>query len=191
MSNKPFYRLYLQPTQSRLFFSFVTYTPQTREQMIGSGDLLDGEEYINQVVCDFLLFIAEGILGLRFTSEFPIQYDDVRIVCSRQRGQGVQHEYLLRIQADRLTKSGLDLLDLLNNVLTSPQWEGFVNRRDWKNLLILRRWSDKKSTWVSWILQAKTLQQRASAFSLNLRMFSSEWVVCCLLLRRTLSELVG
>ena len=130
MSNQPFHRLYLQPTQSRMFFSFVTYTPQTREQMICSGDLLDGEEYINQVVSDFLLFIAEGILGLRFTSEFPIQYDDVMIVCSRQRGRGVQHEYLLGIQADRLTKSGLDLLDLLNNVLSSPQWEGFVNRRD-------------------------------------------------------------
>ena len=130
MSNKPFHRLYLQPTQSRRFFSFVTYTPQTREQMICSGDLRDGEEYVNQVVCDFLLFIAEGILGLRFTSEFPIQYDDVMIVCSRQRGRGVQHEYLLGIQADRLTKSGLDLLDLLNNVLSSPQWEGFVNRRD-------------------------------------------------------------
>ena len=66
MSDKPFHRLYLQPTQSRLFFSFVTYTPQMREQMICLGDLLDGEECINQVVCDFLLCIAEGILGLRF-----------------------------------------------------------------------------------------------------------------------------
>ena len=103
MSNKPFHRIYLQPTQSHLFFSFVTYTPQTREQMICSGDLQDGEEYINQVVCDFLLFIAEGILDVRFTSDFPIQYDDVMIVCSRQRGRGVQHEYLLGIQPDRLT----------------------------------------------------------------------------------------
>ena len=130
MSNKPFHRLYLQPTQSPLFFSFVTYTPQTREQMICSGDLLDGEEYINQVVCDFLLFIAEGILGSRFTSEFPIQYDDVMIVCSRQRGRGVQHEYLLGIQADRLTKSGLDLLDLLGNLLSSPRWKGSIHARD-------------------------------------------------------------
>ena len=113
-----------------MFFSFVTYTPQTREQMICSGDLLDGEEYINQVVSDFLLFIAEGILGLRFTSEFPIQYDDVMIVCSRQRGRGVQHEYLLGIQADRLTKSGLDLLDLLGNLLSSPRWKGSIHDRD-------------------------------------------------------------
>ena len=51
--------------------------------MIRCGDLQDDEEYINQVVCDFLLFVAEGILDLRFTSDFPIQYDDVMIVCSR------------------------------------------------------------------------------------------------------------
>ena len=98
--------------------------------MIRCGDLQDDEEYINQVVCDFLLFIAEGILDVRFASDFPIQYDDVMIVCSRQRGRGVQHEYLLGIHADRLTNSGLDLLDLLSNVLSSPVWEGFVKRRD-------------------------------------------------------------
>ena len=98
--------------------------------MIRSGDLQAGEEYINQVVCDFLLFIAEGILDVRFTSDFPIQYDDVMIVCSRQRGRGVQHEYLLGIQAERLTNSGSELLDLLRNVLSSPLWEGFVKRRD-------------------------------------------------------------
>ena len=130
MSNKPFHRIYLQPTQSRLFFSFVTYTPQTRDQMICCGDLQDDEEYINQVVCDFLLFIAEGILDVRFTSDFPIQYDDVMIICSRQRGRGVQHEYLLGIQADRLTNAGLELLDLLRSVLLSPLWEGFVTRRN-------------------------------------------------------------
>ena len=130
MSNKPFHRIYLQPTQSHLFFSFVTYTPQTREQMICSGDLQDGEEYINQVVCDFLLFIAEGILDVRFTSDFPIQYDDVMIVCSRKRGRGVQHEYLLGIQPDRLTDSGGRLIDLLKNLLSSPLWNGSVKQRD-------------------------------------------------------------
>ncbi|MBL6880455.1 MAG: hypothetical protein WBH13_05340 [Parasynechococcus sp.] len=130
MSNKPFHRIYLQPTQSRFFFSFVTYTPQTREQMICSGDLQDCEEYINQVVCDFLLFIAEGILDVRFTSDFPIQYDDVMIICSRQRGRGVQHEYLLGIQSDRLTDSGWRLLDLLKNLLSSPLWNGSVKQRD-------------------------------------------------------------
>ena len=98
--------------------------------MIRCGDLQDDEEYINQVVCDFLLFIAEGILDVRFASDFPIQYDDVMIVCSRQRGRGVQHEYLLGIHADRLTNSGLDLLDLLSKALSSPLWEGFVKRRD-------------------------------------------------------------
>ena len=98
--------------------------------MIRCGDLQDGEEYINQVVCDFLLFIAEGILDVRFTSDFPIQYDDVMIVCSRQRGRGVQHEYLLGIQAERLTNSGCELLNLLGNLLSSPLWEGFLKRRD-------------------------------------------------------------
>ena len=98
--------------------------------MIRCGDLQDDEEYINQVVCDFLLFIAEGILDVRFTSDFPIQYDDVMIICSRQRGRGVQHEYLLGIQADRLTKSGLALLDLLGNLLSSPRWKGSIHDRD-------------------------------------------------------------
>ena len=94
--------------------------------MICSGDLQDGEEYINQVVCDFLLFIAEGLLDVRFSSDFPIQYDDVMIVCSRQRGRGVQHEYLLGIQSDGLTDSGWRLLDLLQNLLSSSLWNGSV-----------------------------------------------------------------
>ncbi len=66
---------------------------------------------------------------MRFTSDFPIQYDDVMVVCSSQRGSEVQHEYLLGIQADRLTNSGLELLDLLSNMLSSPLWEGFAKRR--------------------------------------------------------------
>ena len=94
--------------------------------MICSGDLQDGEEYINQVVCDFLLFVAEGIFDVKFTSDFPIQYDDVMIVCSRQRGRGVQHEYLLGIQSERMTDSGWLLLDLLKNLLSSPLWNGSV-----------------------------------------------------------------
>ena len=98
--------------------------------MIRSGDLQDGEEYINQVFCDFLLFVAEGILDVRFTSDFPIQYDDVMIVCSRQRGRGVQHEYLLGIKSERLTDSGRRLIDHLKNLLSSPRWNGSVKQRD-------------------------------------------------------------
>ena len=94
--------------------------------MIRCGDLQADEEYINQVVCDFLLFVAEGIFDVRFTSDFPIQYDDVMIVCSRQRGRGVQHEYLLGIQSERLTDSGWRLLELLKNLLSSPLWNGSV-----------------------------------------------------------------
>ena len=97
MGSRPFKGLFLQKTGAPFFFSFVTYTPQTKEQMIACGDLAEGEEFLSQVVCDFLLFISEGILGRSLTNDFPISYDDVIVVCSRQRGQGAQHEYLMQI----------------------------------------------------------------------------------------------
>jgi hypothetical protein len=37
----------------------VTYTPQSREQMLACGDLEKEDEYINPVISDFLLFAAE------------------------------------------------------------------------------------------------------------------------------------
>ena len=78
--DRPFKGLYLHKTTAPFFFSFVTYTPQAKEQMIACGDLAEGEEYLSQVVCDFLLFISEGILGHVLTADFPISYDDVVIV---------------------------------------------------------------------------------------------------------------
>jgi len=87
MGSRPFKGLFLQKTGAPFFFSFVTYTPQTKEQMIACGDLAEGEEFLSQVVCDFLLFISEGILGRSLTNDFPISYDDVIVVCSRQRGR--------------------------------------------------------------------------------------------------------
>ena len=128
---RPFKGLFLQKTAAPFFFSFVTYTPQTKEQMIACGDLAEGEEFLSQIVCDFLLFISEGILGLTFNADFPISYDDVIVVCSRQRGDGVQHEYLIRIidrswTHDRQSR----LLDELTMILSHPLWDGAMLRRD-------------------------------------------------------------
>jgi len=123
--DRPFKGLYLQKTTAPFFFSFVTYTPQTKEQMIACGDLAEGEEYLSQVVCDFLLFISEGILGYILTADFPISYDDVVIVCSRQRGDGVQHEYLIQV-IDRgwTNEAQTRLLDELMAILSHPLWTG-------------------------------------------------------------------
>ena len=119
--------LYLQKTTASFFFSFVTYTPQTKEQMIACGDLAEGEEYLSQVVCDFLLFISEGILGHILTADFPVSYDDVVIVCSRQRGDGVQHEYLIQV-IDRgwTNEAQAKLLDELMAILSHPLWNGAI-----------------------------------------------------------------
>ena len=125
--DRPFKGLYLQKTTAPFFFSFVTYTPQTKEQMIACGDLVEGEEYLSQVVCDFLLFISEGILGYILTADFPISYDDVVIICSRQRGDGVQHEYLIQV-IDRgwTNEAQTRLLDELMAILSHPLWNGAI-----------------------------------------------------------------
>jgi hypothetical protein len=125
--DRPFKGLYLQKTTAQFFFSFVTYTPQTKEQMIACGDLAEGEECLSQVVCDFLLFISEGILGHLLTADFPISYDDVVIICSRQRGDGVQHEYLIQV-VDRgwTDEAQTRLLDELMAILSHPLWNGAI-----------------------------------------------------------------
>ena len=129
MGSRPFKGLFLQKTGAPLFFSFVTYTPQTKEQMIACGDLAEGEEFLSQVVCDFLLFISEGILGRSLTNDFPISYDDVIVVCSRQRGQGVQHEYLMQIIDRSWTyEAQTELLDDLSVILSHPLWDGAMLR---------------------------------------------------------------
>ena len=126
---RPFKGLFLQKTGARFFFSFVTYTPQTKEQMIACGDLAEGEEYLSQIVCDFLLFISEGVLGRDLTNDFPISYDDVIIVCSRQRGHGVQHEYLMQIIDRSWTyEAQTQLLDDLSVILSHPLWDGAMLR---------------------------------------------------------------
>ena len=129
MGSRPFKGLFLQKTDAPFFFSFVTYTPQTKEQMIACGDLAEGEEFLSQVVCDFLLFISEGILGRSLTNDFPIAYDDVIVVCSRQRGQGAQHEYLMQIIDRSWTyEAQSQLLDDLSVILSHPLWDGAMLR---------------------------------------------------------------
>ena len=129
MGSRPFKGLFLQKTGAPFFFSFVTYTPQTKEQMIACGDLAEGEEFLSQVVCDFLLFISEGILGRSLTNDFPISYDDVIVVCSRQRGQGAQHEYLMQIIDRSWTyEAQAQLLDDLSVILSHPLWDGAMLR---------------------------------------------------------------
>ena len=125
MGSRPFKGLFLQKTGAPFFFSFVTYTPQTKEQMIACGDLAEGEEFLSQVVCDFLLFISEGILGRSLTNDFPVSYDDVIVVCSRQRGQGAQHEYLMQIIDRSWTyEAQAQLLEDLSVILSHPLWDG-------------------------------------------------------------------
>ena len=129
MGSRPFKGLFLQKTGAPFFFSFVTYTPQTKEQMIACGDLAEGEEFLSQVVCDFLLFISEGVLGRSLTNDFPITYDDVIVVCSRQRGQGAQHEYLMQIIDRSWTyEAQVQLLDDLSVILSHPLWDGAMLR---------------------------------------------------------------
>ena len=127
--DRSFKGLYLQKTAAPFFYSFVTYTPQTKEQMIACGDLDEGEEYLSQVVCDFLLFISEGILGYSLMADFPISYDDVVIVCSRQRGDGIQHEYLIQIMDRGWTHEDQTLvLNDLTVILSHPLWDGAILR---------------------------------------------------------------
>ncbi len=62
MISKSFKGLNLQKAGNPLCFSFVTYTPQSREQMITSGDLDQTEEYLNPVTFDFFSLSTNGML---------------------------------------------------------------------------------------------------------------------------------
>ena len=93
--------------------------------MIACGDLKENEEYINPVICDFLLFISEWILKVPFNSEFPINYDDVKVICSRKRGNGTQHEYLVQIQGLSNQGSKRSALNKLLAVVENKSWNGF------------------------------------------------------------------
>ena len=124
MSRQRFRGLYLQNTGHPLCFAFVTYTPQTREQMVACGDLRADEEYFSPVLFDFLLFVSEGILGASPDAAFALGYDDVSIVASRIRGTGVQHEYLIAINQLAWNDNKQAVLQLLRDILASDLWDG-------------------------------------------------------------------
>ena len=129
MTRQRFRGLYLQNTGHPLCFSFVTYTPQTREQMVACGDLRADEEYFSPVLFDFLLFVSEGILGASPNVAFALGYDDVSIVASRIRGSGVQHEYLIAINPFAWNDSKQAVLQHLRDILASDLWDGARLRR--------------------------------------------------------------
>ena len=116
--------LYLKTTGHPYCFSFVTYTPQSKDQMIACGDLEDGDEYINPVVLDFLLFVSEVVLALPPSLVCPIGYDDIAVRWARQRGHGAQHEYLIQVKRDAWNDSKQLVLHHLQSVLSSEAWNG-------------------------------------------------------------------
>ncbi|MCB4427316.1 hypothetical protein FZX09_00535 [Synechococcus sp. MU1643] len=124
MGTRRFKGLYLQATGDPCCFSFVTYTPQTKEQMVACGDLDASDEYFNPVIFDFLLFASEAALGAPSGDSFPIKYDDVSIITSRKRGSGIQHEYLIRLSDQDWNDSKQSAIDQLQDVLMSEQWNG-------------------------------------------------------------------
>ena len=131
MGRQRFRGLYLQATGHPLSFSFVTYTPQTREQMVACGDLRADKEYFNPVLFDFLLFVSEGILGLSPDAAFPLGYDDLAITASRIRGTGVQHEYLITVKQEAWNDQKQAVLDQLRDILSRASWDGArLRRRD-------------------------------------------------------------
>lgn len=129
MGRQQFRGLYLQNTGHPLGFSFVTYTPQSREQMVRCGDLGEDEEYFSPVLFDFLLFVSEGILGGSPEASFPLGYDDVSIVAARIRGTGVQHEYLIAMNPQAWTDDKQRVVDQLREILSSDLWDGARLRR--------------------------------------------------------------
>ena len=92
--------------------------------MIACGDLDVNEEYFNPVVFDFLLFVSEVVLAQPPDFACPIAYDDITVRWSRQRGNGVQHEYLIQVSQHTWDDAKQSLLNQLQAVLSSPYWNG-------------------------------------------------------------------
>ena len=92
--------------------------------MIASGDLDEDVEYINPVVLDFLLFISEVVLALPPSVVCPIGYDDITVRWARQRGHGVQHEYLIHVKQDAWNDSKQLVLHRMQSVLSNEYWNG-------------------------------------------------------------------
>ena len=92
--------------------------------MLACGDLDANEEYFNPVIFDFLLFVSEAVLGTPYGDSFPITYDDVSIITSRQRGSDIRHEYLIRLSDHDWNDAKQLAVDQLQDVLTSERWNG-------------------------------------------------------------------
>jgi len=92
--------------------------------MLACGDLNEDEEYFNPVIFDFLLFASEATLRAPSGNPFPITYDDVSIITSRQRGSGIQHEYLIRLSDLNWNDAKQLAVDQLQEVLSSERWNG-------------------------------------------------------------------
>ena len=92
--------------------------------MLACGDLEANEEYFNPVIFDFLLFASEAALGAPAGNPFSITYDDVSIITSRQRGSGIQHEYLIRLSNHNWNDAKQLAADQLQDVLLSERWNG-------------------------------------------------------------------
>ena len=89
--------------------------------MLACGDLNASEEYFKSVIFDFLLFASEAALGSPAGDPLPITYDDVSIVTSRQRGSGIQHEYLIRLSYHDWNDAKQLAVDQLQDVLSSER----------------------------------------------------------------------
>lgn len=92
--------------------------------MICCGDLKENEEYLNPVIFDFLLFLSERVLKQTKYKTLEIDYDDLEIICCRERGSGIQSEYLLRINPVNWNQSKQNILNAAINVLSKTSWNG-------------------------------------------------------------------
>ena len=92
--------------------------------MLACGDMDASEEYFNPVIFDFLLFASEAALGTPAGETFPITYDDISVITSRQRGSGIQHEYLIRLSDHAWNDAKQLAFDQLQDVLRSERWNG-------------------------------------------------------------------
>ena len=92
--------------------------------MISCGDLQESEEYLNPVIFDFLLFLSERVLHLSPGNHLPMDYDDLEIVCSRERGGGIQSEYLLKINPVNWDRVKQDTLNSAIGILSQDSWNG-------------------------------------------------------------------
>ena len=74
----------------------------------------------------------ESPAGAPAGDSFPITYDEVSIITSRQRGSGIQHEYLIRLSDQDWNDAKQLAVDQLQEVLSSERWNG-ARLTDWRD----------------------------------------------------------